>query len=48
MALIAKMILDVFQNIDNQDIIQKVNDQARALCEAFPIYKTQGSRVLVK
>ena len=38
MALIAKMILDVFQNIDNQDVIQKVNDQARALCEAFPIY----------
>ena len=40
MALIAKMILDVFRNIDNQDVIQKVNDQARALCEAFPIYKT--------
>ena len=40
MALIAKMILDVFQNIDNQDVIQKVNDQARALCEAFPIYQT--------
>ncbi len=40
MALIAKMILDVFQNIDNQDVIQKVNDQARALCEAFPIYET--------
>ena len=38
MALIAKMILDVFQNIDSQDVIQKVNDQARALCEAFPIY----------
>ena len=38
MALIAKMILDVFRNIDNQDVIQKVNDQARALCEAFPIY----------
>lgn len=39
MALIAKMILDVFQNIDNQDVIQKVNNQARALCEAFPIYE---------
>ncbi len=38
MALIAKMILDVFENIDSQDVIQKVNDQARALCEAFPIY----------
>ena len=38
MALIAKMILDVFRNIDNQDVIQKVNNQARELCEAFPIY----------
>jgi glycine hydroxymethyltransferase len=38
MAMIAKMILDVFQNIDSQDVIQKVNEQARALCEAFPIY----------
>jgi glycine hydroxymethyltransferase len=40
MALIAKMILDVFRNIDNQDVIQKVKNQARELCEAFPIYET--------
>ena len=39
MALIAKMILDVFRNIDNQDVIQKVNNQARELCTAFPIYE---------
>jgi glycine hydroxymethyltransferase len=38
MALIAKMILDVFRNIDNQDVLQKVNNQARELCTAFPIY----------
>jgi len=44
MALIAKMILDVFRNIDNPEVIQKVNNQARALCEAFPIYQTEGSR----
>ena len=42
MALIAKMILDVFRNIDNQDVIQKVNNQARELCEAFPIYENLG------
>ena len=40
MALIAKMILDIFRNIDNQEVIQKVNNQARELCTAFPIYKT--------
>jgi len=40
MALIARMILDVFRNIDNQEVIQKVNNQARELCEAFPIYET--------
>ncbi len=39
MALIAKMILDVFRNIDNKDIIRKVNGQARELCAAFPIYE---------
>jgi glycine hydroxymethyltransferase len=39
MALIAKMILDVFQNIDNKDVIQKVKSQARELCAAFPIYE---------
>jgi glycine/serine hydroxymethyltransferase len=38
MALIAKMILEIFRNIDNQDVIQKVNGQARELCTAFPIY----------
>jgi len=39
MALVAKMILDVFQHIDNKDILKKVNRQARALCSAFPIYE---------
>lgn len=38
MALIAKMILDVFRNIDHQDVIEKVKNQARELCAAFPIY----------
>ena len=39
MALIAKMILDVFRNIDHQDVIEKVKNQARELCAAFPIYR---------
>jgi len=29
----------VFRNIDNKDIIRKVNGQARELCAAFPIYE---------
>jgi len=39
MALIAEMILDVLQNIDDRDVIQKVNSQARELCTAYPIYE---------
>jgi glycine hydroxymethyltransferase len=38
MALIGQMILDVLQHPDDKDVIQKVNDQARELCTAFPIY----------
>ncbi len=38
MALVAKMILDVLRNTGNESVIQKVNRQARELCEAFPIY----------
>jgi glycine hydroxymethyltransferase len=38
MALIAKMILDVFRNTENEAVIQKVSRQTRELCEAFPIY----------
>ena len=40
MAMIARMILDVLRNTDNEGVIQKVNRQARELCEAFPIYTT--------
>jgi glycine hydroxymethyltransferase len=39
MALIAEMILDVLRNIDDKDVIQKVNSQARELCTAYPIYE---------
>jgi len=40
MALVAKMILDVLQHIDNKDVLLKVNGQARELCTAFPIFGT--------
>ena len=39
MALIAKMILDVFRNTKNEAVLEKVNRQTRELCEAFPIYR---------
>jgi glycine hydroxymethyltransferase len=39
MALIAKMVLDVLQNINKKEILQKINSQARELCSAFPIFE---------
>ncbi len=40
MALIAKMILEVLRNTENDAVIQRVSRRARELCEAFPIYVT--------
>ena len=40
MALIAKMILEVLRNTENDAVIQQVSRRARELCEAFPIYAT--------
>ena len=44
MALVAKMILDVLQHIDNKDVLLKVNGQARELCTAFPIFEGECFR----
>jgi glycine hydroxymethyltransferase len=44
MALVAKMILDVLQNIENKDVLQNINSQARELCSAFPIFEGEGFR----
>jgi glycine hydroxymethyltransferase len=37
MVLIANMILEVLQNVDDEGVVQKMNSRTRELCEAFPI-----------
>jgi glycine hydroxymethyltransferase len=39
MEVVARMIVDVLKNIDNDQIIERVRAEVRELCEAFPIYE---------
>jgi glycine hydroxymethyltransferase len=43
MVVIARLIVDVLKNIDNQHIIEKVKKKTRELCESFPIYHDDTS-----
>ena len=43
MAVIARLIVDVLRNIDDQHIIEKVKKKTRELCESFPIYHDDTS-----
>jgi glycine hydroxymethyltransferase len=37
MVVIARLIVEVLRNIDNQHVIEKVGKKTREICEAFPI-----------
>jgi glycine hydroxymethyltransferase len=43
MTVIARLIVDVLRNIDNQRVIEKVKKKSRKLCESFPIYQDDAS-----
>jgi len=43
MVVIARLIVDVLKNIDDQRIIGKVKKKTRELCESFPIYQDDVS-----
>ncbi|SVC14513.1 uncharacterized protein METZ01_LOCUS267367, partial [marine metagenome] len=38
MALIVKLIDDIINDVDNEDIINKTRSTVRSLCKSFPIY----------
>ncbi|MBW2175906.1 MAG: serine hydroxymethyltransferase [Deltaproteobacteria bacterium] len=38
MAVIARLMVDVLKNMGDDRVVEKVNNEIRELCEAFPIY----------
>jgi len=39
MEVVARMMVDVLKNIDNDQVIERVKNDVREVCEVFPIYK---------
>jgi len=43
MAVIARLMVDVLKNMGDDRVVEKVNNEIRELCEAFPIYQEECS-----
>ena len=43
MAVIARLMVDVLKNMGDDQVVEKVNNEIRELCEAFPIYQEAGT-----
>ena len=45
MRKIAKLILTVIENLDDEKVIEKVKEEVRELCESFPLYPELRERI---